>query len=199
MSKPPLPNTPENQTLGVKLAATIHCRLLASRHGPDGLSCLPARSRRAIFCPSSPLLLCRSCHSREGTICATARRGLKPVRRLCFNRLTDDPIHVAGLIRALGSSLSCAMRPSYRRIRTKSHGPSLDVFCMYHVHICTYHVSWIMSSRNKAQPSVPVDPTLRTNEGFVPDRHTPTETPLLPEKSCTMLGVSRVQVRAAPL
>jgi hypothetical protein len=36
VSKPTLPNTPENQTLGVKLVATVHCRLLASR---DGLSC----------------------------------------------------------------------------------------------------------------------------------------------------------------
>jgi len=57
---------------------------------------------------------------------------------------------------------------------------------LYHVHVCTYHVSWIMSSRNKAQPSVPADLALRTNEGLVPDRHTPTRTNLLPEKSCTV-------------
>jgi hypothetical protein len=45
-----------------------------------------------------------------------------------------------------------------------------------------YHVSWIMRSRNKAQPSALVDPTSRTNEGLVPDRHTPTGAPLLPER-----------------
>jgi hypothetical protein len=166
VSKPPLPNTPENQTLGVKLAATstADCSLRDTAQTAY-TACLLGVEEQS-FAPLA-LLLCRSCHSGEGPVCATARRGLKPVRRLCFNRLTDDPIHVASLIRALGSCHATLVSP---------HKPSLDVSCMYeftnlyHVHVCTYHVSWIMSSRNKARLSVPVDPTLRTNEGLVPDR-----------------------------